>query len=101
MEINSFKCVRMLANAGANVKIPARDSRDTLTAILHLYGDERLQMFKYLYKHGDYKDVEIEPYLLTLLHKAVAGERDIVNLKCVNYLIENGEDINAKDGKSR
>ena len=101
MEVNSLKCAHLLIRSGANVKLQARDSRDPLTAILHFYGDERFQLFKYLHKYGDYKNDEIEPYFLTLLHKAVAGERDIVNLKCVNHLIENGEDINAKDGKSR
>ena len=95
-------CVKALLDAGANPRIPACDSRDALTTIMHCYGDERLEMFKYLYRNGGYSDDEIKPYNLTLLHKAVAADVETINLKIVNYLIDyECEDINAMDGKSR
>ena len=101
MEINSFECVKALLNAGANPRIAARDSRDPLTAIMHLHGDESFKMFKFLYKKGRYYEDDIESYSLTLLHKAMAAGKETVNLKIVNFLIEDGHDMHALEGKSR
>ena len=101
VEINSLECVEALLIAGADPRIMAFDYRDPLTSILHCYGDERIEIFKCLYEMGDYRKDRVDPYFVTLLHKAFAANKKCINLKIVKFLIENGEDIHAKEGKSR
>jgi len=101
VEINSIESVEHLMNSGANSLIPARDSRDPLTYTLNFYGDERFEMFCFLYHHGGYQDEKLETGKLTLLHKAILTEKEIVVLRCTNYMLQCGQDINAKEADGR
>ena len=99
--MNSIECAEHLINSGANSLIPARDSRDPLTYTLNYYGDERFEMFCFLFHHGGYQDEKLESGKLTLLHKAVLTDREIVVLRCTNYMLQYGQDINAKEADGR
>jgi len=101
VEINSMECAEHLINSGANSLIPARDSRDPLTYTLNFYGDERFEIFCFLYHHGNYQDEKLETGKLTLLHKALLTDKEIVVLRCTNYMLQCGQDINAKEADGR
>ena len=94
-------CVKALVGAGANARIWARDTRDPLTYLLEFHGDERYEIFKFLWDYTLRTGDKVEPGKLTLLHKAVLNNKAIVNLKCVNHMLLNEVDMSARDGDGR
>ncbi|XP_066912101.1 uncharacterized protein [Clytia hemisphaerica] len=101
VEIGSLDCVKALVGAGANARIWSRDSRDPLTYLLEFHGDERFEIFKFLWDYTLRTGDKVEAGKLTLLHKAVLNNKDIVNLKCVNHMLLNEVDMSARDGDGR
>jgi len=79
--------------AGADSRIAARDSRDPLMYTVHFWGDEHFEMFKFLYDFGEYHEQKAEPHQMSLLHKTVMTDNDIVVTKCLQYMIQNGSEV--------
>ncbi|XP_066916677.1 uncharacterized protein [Clytia hemisphaerica] len=103
VEIDSTDCVETLIALGANVLIPAYDTRDPITYSLTTHGDERFDMFKLLYQRGDYGNEGVAEGRVTLLHKAMAlCEDGVAVLKCVHYMLAHGkQDVDAKEADGR
>ncbi|XP_066923179.1 uncharacterized protein [Clytia hemisphaerica] len=101
MEIGSIECVKALIKAGADTRIKAQDSRDALIHLLHFYGDERFEMFKLLW------DVSPRTYdnnklgEMNILHKSLMSDKNIVLLKCIDYMLNQGCDVDAREGNGR
>ena len=82
--------------------IPARDSRDILTFLLHFYGDERFELFEYLWDSLPKGAKVAEEGKLTYLHRAMLADKAIIVLKCADHIIcDNQTNLNAKEGQAR
>jgi len=101
MEIGSIECVKALIKAGANTRIKAQDSRDALTHLLHFYGDERFEMFKLLWDVSPRTNAESRLGEMSFLHMALMNNKHIVVLKCIDYVLHQGLDVNAREGNGR
>ena len=97
-----MKCISTLLDAGANPNIPCRDSRDVFMYAIHEYGDERLDILKYLYNEGGIKErVNRKPLIMSVLHKALLAKKRVKINGVIQMLVEGGENVNALEGKER
>ena len=87
MEIKSLECVKLLLNAGANVKITARDSRNPFEYAIQEIGDECFGMVHYLYNQTELKHEVAEEHKLSYLHKICLG-KNVRVAKIVKMLIK-------------
>ncbi|XP_066936798.1 uncharacterized protein [Clytia hemisphaerica] len=101
VEIGSLECVKALIKAGADTRIKAHDSRDALTYLLHFHGDERFEMFKLLWDVSPRTNDESRLGEMTILHMALMSDKHIVLLKCIDYMLCQGIDVNAREGNGR
>lgn len=100
--MGDMNCVKALVESGANVLIPARDSRDAITFLLHFYGDERFDLFEYLWSTLPEGAKKAEEGRMTYIHKAVVADHSLVLLKCLDHMIcDEATDINAKEGEAK
>ncbi|XP_066927409.1 uncharacterized protein [Clytia hemisphaerica] len=102
VENGSLEIVKLLVEAGADSRIAACDDRDPLGYLLAYHGDERFELFKYLWKVSPRSDDDIEAEGISLIHRAILTDPSVTVLKCVNHMLSNGLHVDARlpDGET-
>ena len=69
---------------------------------IHEFGDERLDIIKYLYNEGGVRsNLDREPFKMSILHKVLLTRRKVQIKGVVKMLVEAKENINAIEGRER
>lgn len=98
MEIRSLQCVKLLINYGAKLEIKAHDSRTAFDFAIQVYGDEEIEMIKYIYDRV--KNTSRDEESITYIHKLCLGKKNL-SIKQVAEMLVEKEDVNASEGHGR
>ena len=100
MEVNSLDSVRRLCEAGCDIFVKSHEGFTAMEYALQR-GDDCLEIIKYLHDFGDYKIQPKENGKMSLLHRVCVAKKDIPVASTLEFLINEGEEINFTEGKGR
>ena len=98
--MNSLDSVRRLCEAGCDIFVKSHDGFTAMEYALQR-GDDCLEIIKYLHDFGDYKIQPKENGKMSLLHRVCVAKKDIPVASTLEFLINEGEEINFTEGKGR
>ena len=100
MEVNSLDSVKRLCEAGCDLFVKSHDGFTAMEYALQR-GDNCLGIIKYLHDFGDYKIQPKENGKMSLLHRVCVAKKDIPVASTLEFLINEGEEVNFTEGKGR
>ena len=98
--MNSLDSVKRLCEAGCDLFVKSHDGFTAMEYALQR-GDNCLGIIKYLHDFGDYKIQPRENGKMSLLHRVCVAKKDIPVASTLEFLINEGEEVNFTEGKGR